>query len=121
LRTPPATVRDRQVLDLWRTFYDALDRRFQLEIINPVQTKTYKFAANLTARAIIGQSRSTIDPGAWVRDGALVVVDVAKERVGADIAALLGGTLRCWENEFHGLPAPDYAALLAELAKYGPA
>jgi hypothetical protein len=29
--------------------------------------------------------------------------------------------LRCWENEFHGLPAPDYAALLAELAKYGPA
>src|SRR5439155_21000289 len=47
-----AEVRDRQVLDWWRTFYDALDRRFQLEIINPVQTKTYKFAANLTARAL---------------------------------------------------------------------
>jgi hypothetical protein len=136
-----AEVRDRQILDWWRTFYDALDRRFQLEIINPVQTKTYKFAANLTARAIVGQSRSTIDPWAWVRDGALVVVDVAKEQVGADIAALLGGTLTnlvalaigrqatlppggrrhvaLLVDEFHALPAADYAALLAELAKYG--
>jgi hypothetical protein len=136
-----ADVRDRQVLDWWRTFYDMLDRRFQLEIINPVQTKTYKPAANLTARAIVGQSRSTVDPWAWVRDGALVVVDVAKEQVGADIAALLGGTLAnlvalaigrqaalspsrrrhvaLLVDEFHALPAADYAALLAELAKYG--
>jgi hypothetical protein len=136
-----ADVRDRQVLDWWRTFYDALDRRFQNEIINPVQTKTYKPAANLTARAIVGQSRSTVDPWAWVRDGALVVVDVAKEQVGADMAALLGGTLAnlvalaigrqaalppsrrrhvaLLVDEFHALPAADYAALLAELAKYG--
>jgi hypothetical protein len=129
------------VLDWWRTFYDALDRRFQLEIINPVQTKTYKFAANHTARAIVGQSRSTIDPWAWVHDGALVVVDLAKEQVGADIAGLLGGTLAnlvalaigrqaalppsrrrhvaLLVDEFHAMPATDYAALLAELAKYG--
>jgi len=106
-----------------------------------VQTKTYKFAANLSARAIVGQSRSTIDPWAWVRDGALVVVDVAKEEVGADIAGLLGGTLvnlvalaigrqaglpaahrrhvALLVDEFHALPAADYPALLAELAKYG--
>jgi hypothetical protein len=69
------------------------------------------------------------------------VVDVAKERVGADIAALLGGTLAnlvalaigrqavlppsrrrqvaLLVDEFHALPAADYSALLAELAKYG--
>src|SRR3979490_1602092 len=70
-----------------------IDHRFRLEIINPVQTKVYKFAANVVARSIVGQSRSTIDPQAWVRDGAIVVVDVAKEQVGADIAAMLGGTL----------------------------
>ncbi|MBV9583094.1 MAG: TraM recognition domain-containing protein, partial [Chloroflexi bacterium] len=136
-----AEIHDRQVLDWWRTFYDALDRRFLLEVINPVQTKTYKFAANQTARAIVGQSRSTIDPWAWIRDGSLVVVDVAKEQVGADIAALLGGTLAnlvalaigrqaslpvetrrhvaLLVDEFHALPAADYAALLAELGKYG--
>jgi hypothetical protein len=110
-------------------------------VINPVQTKTYKFAANEAARAIVGQSRSTIDPGSWVRDGALVVVDLAKASVGADIAALLGGALvnltaqaisdqaglpndrrrhvALLVDEFHALPAADYAAILAELAKYG--
>jgi hypothetical protein len=136
-----AEIHDRQVLDWWRTFYGALDRHFLQEIINPVQTKTYKFAANEMARAIVGQSRSTIDPWAWIRDGSLVVVDVAKEQVGADIAALLGGTLAnlvalaigrqaslpvearrhvaLLVDEFHALPAADYAALLAELGKYG--
>jgi hypothetical protein len=136
-----AETHDRQVLDWWRTFYGALDRHFLQEIINPVQTKTYKFAANEMARAIVGQSRSTIDPWAWIRDGSLVVVDVAKEQVGADIAALLGGTLAnlvalaigrqaslpvearrhvaLLVDEFHALPAADYAALLAELGKYG--
>src|SRR5207245_10428809 len=66
---------------------------FKLGVISPVRTKLYKFAASQAARAIVGQSRSTIDPLAWVRDGAVVVVDGAKERVGADIAALIGGTL----------------------------
>jgi hypothetical protein len=134
-------VRDPQQRAWWVTFFDPLDRRFRLEVINPVQTKTYKFAANEAARAIVGQSRSTIDPAAWVRDGALVVVDLARATVGADIAALLGGALvnlvaqavgdqaalprarrrhvALLVDEFHALPAADYAAILAELAKYG--
>jgi hypothetical protein len=134
-------VPDPQIQALWRTYFNPLDRRFRAEIINPVQTKTYKFAANLTARAIVGQSRSTIDPLSWVRDGAVVVVDVAKEQVGADIAAMIGGTLinllalavghqtglqpsqrrqvALLVDEFHALPAANYEAFLAELAKYG--
>jgi hypothetical protein len=136
-----AEMPDPQIQALWRTYFDPLDRRFRAEIINPVQTKAYKFAANLTARAIVGQSRSTIDPLSWVRDGAVVVVDAAKERVGADIAAMIGGTLinllalavghqaglrpderrhvALLVDEFHALPAANYEAFLAELAKYG--
>jgi hypothetical protein len=136
-----AQVPDPQIQALWRTYFDPLDRRFRAEIIIPVQTKTYKFAANLTARAIVGQSRSTIDPLGWVRDGAVVVVDLAKEQVGADIAAMIGGTLinllslavgqqavlqpgqrrqvALLVDEFHAVPAANYEAFLAELAKYG--
>ncbi len=76
---------DPQMQTLWRTFFKPLDHRFKLEVINPVQTKVYKFAANQAAQAIVGQSRSTIDPLTWVRDGAVAVVDGAKEKVGADI------------------------------------
>ena len=65
----------------------------------------------------------------------------AKEQVGADIAAMIGGTLvnlvalavgqqaalpadqrrhvALLVDEFHALPAADYEAFLAELAKYG--
>jgi hypothetical protein len=136
-----AQVPDPQIQALWRTYFDPLDRRFRAEIINPVQTKAYKFAANLTARAIVGQSRSTIDPLSWVRDGAVVVIDLAKEQVGADIAAMIGGTLinlvalavgqqavlqpsqrrhvALLVDEFHAVPAANYEAFLAELAKYG--
>jgi hypothetical protein len=136
-----AQVPDPQIQALWRTYFDPLDRRFRAEIINPVQTKAYKFAANLTARAIVGQSRSTIDPLSWVRDGAIVVVDLAKEQVGADIAAMIGGTLinllalavgqqavlppnqrrqvTLLVDEFHAVPAANYEAFLAELGKYG--
>ncbi len=136
-----AAMPDPQIRAMWRTYFTPLDHRFRLEIINPVQTKVYKFAANVVARSIVGQSRSTIDPQAWVRDGAIVVVDVAKEQVGADIAAMLGGTLvnlvaialgqqaalptdqrrhvALLVDEFHALPAANYEAFLAELAKYG--
>jgi hypothetical protein len=136
-----AALPDPQIRAMWRTYFTPLDHRFRLEIINPLQTKVYKFAANVVARSIVGQSRSTIDPQAWVRDGAIVVVDVAKERVGADIAAMLGGTLvnlvaialgqqaslptdqrrhvALLVDEFHALPAANYEAFLAELAKYG--
>jgi hypothetical protein len=70
-----------------------------------------------------------------------VVIDVAKEQVGADIAAMLGGTLinllalavgqqatleprqrrhvALLVDEFHAIPAANYETFLAELAKYG--
>jgi hypothetical protein len=127
-----AAMPDPQIRAMWRTYFTPLDHRFRLEIINPVQTKVYKFAANVVARSIVGQSRSTIDPQAWVRDGAIVVVDVAKEQVGADIAAMLGRTLvnlvaialgqqaalptdqrrhvALLVDEFHALPAANYEA-----------
>jgi NTP pyrophosphatase (non-canonical NTP hydrolase) len=77
----------------WATYFDPLDRRLQLEIVNPVQTKVSRYAASRAARSIVGQPRSTVDPAAWIREGAVVLVDTAKSAVGEDTAALLGGTL----------------------------
>jgi hypothetical protein len=89
----------------------------------------------------VGQPRSTIDPAAWLRDGALVLANTAKGVVGEDTAALIGGTLlnlvalvvgeqaelRASErrpltlvvDEFHTMPGADYESILAELPKYG--
>ncbi|MCC6178359.1 MAG: TraM recognition domain-containing protein [Chloroflexi bacterium] len=125
----------------WSSYFDRLDRRLQVEVINPVQTKISRFAGSKVARSIVGQPRSTIDPSGWLRSGAIVVVNTAKGTVGEDTAALIGGTLinlvglligeqaglpedqrrpaTLIVDEFHTMPGADYEAILSELAKYG--
>lgn len=125
----------------WKGYFDGLDRRLQVEIINPVQTKTQKFAGSYAARSVVGQPRSTIDPLSWPRSGAIVIVNTAKGTVGEDTSALLGATLlnlvalgvaeraalprserrpvTFIVDEFHSMPGADYESILAELAKYG--
>lgn len=125
----------------WKGYFEELDRRLQVEIINPVQTKVQKFAGSYAARSVVGQPRSTIDPLSWPRSGAIVIVNTAKGTVGEDTSALLGATLlnlialgvaeraalppserrpvTFIVDEFHSMPGADYESILAELAKYG--
>lgn len=134
-------VADPVVAAWWAGYFERLDRRLQLEIVNPVQTKVQRFAGSRAARAIVGQPRSTVDPAAWLREGAIVIIDTAKGVIGADTAALVGATLlnlvalaigaqarlaptqrrpvTLLVDEFHTMPGADYEALLAELGKYG--
>jgi hypothetical protein len=125
----------------WSGYFAPLDRRAQLDIVNPVLTKVNTYAGTWAARAVIGQPRSTIDPAAWLRDGAIVLVNTAKGTVGAETAALVGGTLinlvglavaaqaglpagerravTLIVDELHTMPGADYESILSELAKYG--
>jgi hypothetical protein len=140
-RTVLARVADPLIKAWWTGYFDGLDRRLKIEVINPVQTKTQKFAGTHAARAIVGQPRSTIDPLSWLRSGAIVIVNTAKGTVGEDTAALLGGTIlnlvalavgeqagldsrerrpvTLLVDEFHTMPGADYEGILSELAKYG--
>jgi hypothetical protein len=124
----------------WWSEYDQLGRPMQIETANPVLTKIYRFAASRAARSIVGQPRSTVDPGAWVREGKLVIVNTAKGTIGEDTAALIGGTLvnlvglvvarqaalppaerrpvTMIVDEFQSTPGADYELVLSELAKY---
>jgi hypothetical protein len=134
-------VADPVITAWWSGYFDLLDRRLQVEISNPVQTKVQRFAGSRAARAIVGQPRSTVDPAAWVGSGAIVVVNTAKGAVGDDTSSLVGATLlnlvaltigeqakldagrrnpvTLLVDEFHTMPGADYESILAELAKYG--
>ncbi len=137
-----ALARDPALKAWWEDFFDsALDKRLRLESANPVVTKINRFVGSHAASALVGQPRSTIDPAAWVRDGALVIVDGAKGTLGESTCALLGGTLlnlatlaigaqaslpraerrpvRLIVDEFQSFPGADYEALLSEHAKCG--
>ena len=125
----------------WSDYYATLDRRFQIEVTVPVLSKIHRFQGSTAARSIVGQRVSSVDPGAWLRDGSIVIVNTARGTVGENAAALLGGTLlnlvtlavaeqarlapaarraiTIFVDEFHTIPGADYESILAELNKYG--
>ena len=121
--------------------FDLLDRRLQIEITNPVQTKVQRFAGRRAARSSWGSRPRPSTRRAWLRDGAIVIVDAAKGAVGEDTAALVGATLlnlvalavgeqaalapgarrpvASWSTSSTPCPGPTTRPLLSELAKYG--
>jgi energy-coupling factor transporter ATP-binding protein EcfA2 len=123
----------------WREYYEPLNLYMQRDIINPVINKTTTFESTL-ARRIVGQSCSTLNFSALIREQKIVLVKLAKGVVGEDVAALLGATLLgllqttleeqgalaeqkrvkllIILDEFQVLAGVDYGAL-AELRKYG--
>jgi hypothetical protein len=136
-----STLQDPTIRTWWETYFDTLERRFQLEVINPVLTKVHRFDGSTHARHIVGQPSSTIDPSTWLREGAIVIVNTARGTVGESAAALIGSTLlnlvtlavaaqasinsdarhsiSMFVDEFHTVPGADYEGILAELSKYG--
>jgi hypothetical protein len=135
------SVTDPVVRQWWRGYFEPMERKQQLEIVNPVQSKVQRYAGNELARNIVGQPRTTIDPRAWVREGAVVLVDAAKSRAGEDTCGLVGAALinfvglaladqgslpseqrrrvTLLADEIHALPGADFESYLSELAKFG--
>ncbi|MBV9896994.1 MAG: ATP-binding protein [Chloroflexi bacterium] len=135
------SVDDPSIRGWWEHYFEPMDRRFQTEVVNPVLTKIHRFDGNTSARQIVGQSESTIDPAVWLRDRAIIIVNTARGMIGENSAALIGSTLlnlvslavaeqvgvraeaRCpisiFVDEFHTMPGADYEGILAELSKYG--
>jgi hypothetical protein len=135
------SIEDQGIRAWWSDYFDSLERRFQLEVVNPVLTKVHRFEASTSARQIVGQPASTIDPSAWLQDAAIVIVNTARGMIGENPAALIGSTLlnlvtlavaeqaslsaearwpiSIFVDEFHTIPGADYEGILAELSKYG--
>ncbi|NJM42547.1 MAG: type IV secretion system DNA-binding domain-containing protein, partial [Anaerolineae bacterium] len=125
----------------WRDAYDtylSLNPRLLLEMTTPVTKKLNRFAMSDVARRMFGQPENTVDLEAIVREGGVLILDLAASEVGGDTAALVGSTVLNWlaailfqhrasaprrvflvVDEFQSIPGADFAQLLSELAKFG--
>src|SRR5205814_8813581 len=134
-------VSDPSIKQWFDDYFDALDTRLRLEVINPVQTKVHRYLGSLVARQIVGQPRSTIDFRQLIAERKIVLINLNAFDVGEDVAALIGGTLlnlaaravsaqsvvppeqrqpvTLIVDEFHTIPGADYEQICGELAKYG--
>ena len=58
-----------------------------------MQTRLAYYASSKKARAILGQSRSTIDLRQTILEGGVLFVSTAQGTAGRDVAALVGASL----------------------------
>ena len=135
------TVSNSQVRDFWLREYAKYPARLRAEAIAPVQNKVGAFLANPILRQILTHPESSLDLRQVIDDGKILLVNLAKGKLGEDAAALLGALLvsrlgvaalgraeippdsrrhfYVYLDEFQTFTTRSLATMLAELRKYG--
>ena len=134
-------VSDPYILEWWANTFTGWSRDYRADSLAPVQTRLSYYSSSKRARAILGQSRSTIDIRKTILDGGILLVSTAQGVVGRDVAALVGASLLnlvdsvireqgilplgkrrgalVVVDEMQTMPGVDYEAMLSELGKFG--
>ena len=135
-------IKDFEIERWWQGYYDTMDQKFRMEVINPVLTKIHRFSTHSVVRNIVGQSTSTVNFRQLLNERRILLVNTATGVLGPDAGGLLGAVLMDYMNfavreqmaipdpeararvvvivdEFQSIPGVDYPGLLAELQKMG--
>lgn len=139
-KTALKSVRSAQVRDFWQKEYEQYPARFQAEAIAPVQNKVGAFLADPILHAILTQPKSSFNLRQIMDEGKILLVNLAKGKLGEDTAMLLGSLLVAsigvtalrradtpeeqrrdhflYVDEFHNFTTLSLAGMLSELRKY---
>jgi hypothetical protein len=135
-----ALVRNDQVRRFWLREYQTYPVRFRAEAIAPIQNKVGEFLVNPILRRIIGQPKGAFDLRRVMDEGKILLVNLAKGKIGEDTAALLGAMLvtkiglaalsradlpeegrrdfYVYVDEFPSFTTNSFAGMLSEMRKY---
>ena len=136
-----AKVTDPFLLQWWGRDFGRWRRETRADALAPVQTRLSYYASSKRARAVLGQSRSTIDLRRTIHDGGILLVSTAQGTAGRDVSALVGASLLnlvdavireqgslppekrrgalVVVDEMQSMPGVDYESMLSELGKFG--
>jgi type IV secretory pathway TraG/TraD family ATPase VirD4 len=92
-RTAASRVHNAQVRNFWLREFENYPARFRAEIIAPLQNKVGAFLADPLLNAIVTQPKSAFDLRRVMDEGRVLLVNLAKGKIGGDTAALLGALL----------------------------
>ena len=88
-----AKVEDPYLLEWWSRDFGSWHRQYRAEALAPVQTRLSYYASSKRARAILGQSRSTINMRQVILEGGVLLVSTSQGTAGRDVAALVGASI----------------------------
>src|SRR3989441_411433 len=135
-----AGVQNAQVRRFWLREYQSYPARFRAEAIAPIQNKVGEFLVNPILRRIVGQPRSAFNLRQVMDEGKILLVNLAKGKIGEDTAALLGSMLvtkiglaalsraelaetdrrdfYLYVDEFPTFTTSSFAGMVSEMRKY---
>src|ERR1700733_12095088 len=134
-------VRDPVVRSFWLNEYAGYGDHFRAEAISPIQNKIGKALIEPRLRNMLAQPSSTITLRRLMDEGAIVVCNLSKGRLGESVAHLLGAlltttiaqaalsragapaserrTFHLYADEFQSFATTSFALILSEARKYG--
>ncbi len=133
-------IADPVVKAFWVTEFDAYAQQFRTEAVSPIQNKIGQFLSSSLIRNIVGQPKSSFDLRQLMDGRKILLLNLAKGRIGEDNAALLGGMMitklqmaamsrvdipeqerqdfYLYVDEFQNFATESFANILSEARKY---
>ncbi len=133
-------ITDPIVKSFWVDEFASYNERFRNEAIAPIQNKVGQFLSSAVIRNIVGQPKSTIDLRNIMDSRKILLVNLAKGRIGEDNSALLGAMMitrimlaamsrvdieetkrkdfYLYVDEFQNFASESFANILSEARKY---
>ena len=134
-------VRDPQVRAFWFVEFGQWDQRFRQEAVSPILNKAGRLLAAPAMRNILAQRRSTLDLRRILDDGRILIISLAKGKLGEENAHLLGALVvsgivqaalsradvpeserapfHIYVDEFQSFATKSFEVALSESRKYG--
>ncbi|WP_371226356.1 type IV secretory system conjugative DNA transfer family protein [Roseovarius sp. 2305UL8-3] len=132
---------DPQVRFFWNHEYPAMNYQTSSDGVSPVANKIGAFLAHPSVRTALCEPEQPLRFRSVMDEGQVLIVNLAKGRLGADISNILGGLITSsimqaaftrhslsesarrpfflYVDEFHNLTTKSFAGLLSEARKYG--
>ena len=136
-----AYVKRPEIRAFWTYEFDKYSQWLRSEAVAPILNKVGQFLTSLPLRNVVGQSKNTFSLKDVMGTGKILIVNLAKGKVGEDCSSLLGsmivteiflsalGRVHVPENErrpfylyvdeFHNFVTTSFADILSECRKYG--
>jgi len=86
-------IKDPVVRSFWVNEFTKWNDRVLQEVISPIQNKVGQFLSNFLIRNIVGQVKSTIDLREIMDSQKILILNLAKGRIGEDTMQLLGSMI----------------------------
>ncbi|MFC1632959.1 CxxC-x17-CxxC domain-containing protein [Patescibacteria group bacterium] len=134
------SIEDPVVKAFWVDEFAQYNDRFRSEAISPIQNKVGQFLSSAIIRNIVGQPKSTIDLRDVMDNKKILIINLAKGKVGEDNSNMLGSLLitriqlaamsranvpeeeredfYLYVDEFQNFATESFAAILSEARKY---